>query len=120
MAGKKKLDTYGATTLTNYATDVTIEPEAQEKKTSVNPKSIANLHERRDGKSPAKYMQVNIYGYDDYLYRIARYNKMTTTKYVLALIRKDFEEHALEYEHLQELPEFNKPYRESPNKKKGK
>ena len=118
MAGKKKLDTCGATTLTNYAADTAAEPAEQGKKSSVNPKSIANLHERRDGKSPTKYMQVNVYGYEDYLYRMARYNKKTTTKYLLTLIEKDAEEHAAEYESLKKLSEFDKPYRESPNKKK--
>lgn len=115
MAGKKKLDTYGAATLTNYAADL---PEEPEKKSSVSPKSIANLHERRDGKSPTKYMQVNVFEYEDYLYRMARYNKKTTTKYILSLIEKDAKEHAAEYESLKKLSEFDKPHRESPNKKR--
>ena len=122
MAGKKKLDTYGTATLTNYAADPADSPAAdpgvQEKKSSVSPNSIANLHERRDGKSPTKYMQINVYEYEDYLYRMARYNKKTTTKYILSLIEKDAKEHAEEYESLKKLSEFNKPYRESPNKKK--
>lgn len=118
MAGKKRLDTYGAATLTNYAADTAAEPTEQGKTSSVNPKSLANLHERRDGQTPKKYMQVNVYGYDDYLYRISRYNKKTAAGYVLSLIKKDAEEHAAEYENLKNLSEFDKPYRESPNKKK--
>ena len=122
MAGKKRLDTYGAASLTNYAADAAAKSadEGQENTSTVNPKSLANLHERRDGKSPTKYMQVNVYGYEDYLYRMARYNKKTTAGYVLSLIKKDAEEHAAEYENLKMLSEFDKPYRESPNRKKDK
>lgn len=116
MAGKKKLDTYGADRLKNYAERK--EGSEVPKKSNVSQNSINNLHERRDGRSPAKYMQVNVYGYEDYLYRMARYNKKTTTKYILSLIEKDAKEHAKEYESLRQLPEFDKPYRESPNKKK--
>lgn len=84
---------------------------------NVSEKSIANLHPRMDGRSPVKYMQVNVFGYDDYLYRMARYHKMTTTKYILSLIKKDKEEHEEEYESLQKLSEFDKPHRISPNRK---
>ncbi len=117
MAGKRKLATFGASTLTNYA-DTKADPVEREDKSSVNPKSLANLHERRDGKSPTKYMQVNVYGYEDYLYRMARYNKKTTAGYVLSLIKKDAGEHASEYESLKQLSEYDKPHRESPNRKK--
>ena len=112
MARKPKADT---SALDNYAAG----SAAVETHSNVSPKSIANLHPRTDGKAPTKYMQVNVYGYDDYLYRMARYNNLTTTKYILSLIKKDAEEHAAEYEQLKTLPKYDKPYRESPNKKKG-
>lgn len=118
MAGKKKLDILGAASLTNYATDTIADPEEQEKNSSVNPISLKNLQRNHRSKSPTRYMQVNVYGFEDYLYRMARYNKKTTTKYILALIKKDAEEHAEEYESLRKLSEFDKPHRESPNKKK--
>ena len=113
MARKPKSDA-----LSRYAATAPETQEPQEKKSSVNPASLANLHPRQDGKSPTKYMQINVYGYEDYLYRMARYNKMTTTKYVLSLIEKDRQEHAAEYKNLRMLSEFDKPHRESPNKKK--
>ena len=114
MAGKPKREALEPSAVENYAVD-----SAPEKKASnVSEKSIANLHPRTDGKSPARYMQVNVYGYEDYLYRMARYRKMTTTKYVLELIKKDAEQHKADYESLKTLSDFNKPHRESPNKKK--
>lgn len=131
MAGKRTLKVFGQTSLDTYEND-TVEPDAstestaldstdqQFRKTNFNPKSLENLKTNDRPKAPTKYMQVNVYGYEDYLYRMARYNKMTTTKYLLSLIKKDKEAHAAEYESLQKLTEFDKPYRQSPNKKKEK
>ena len=82
-----------------------------------NEKIDNNKTAKSKGKSPTKYMQVNVYGYEDYLYRMARYHRMTTTKYLMSLIRKDAEEHQAEYESLKTLSEYDKPHRESPNKK---
>lgn len=116
MARKSKPDVMA---LTNYAGEA-LAPAAgeQQKKSNYNPKSKDNLQTNHRPKSPTTYMQVNVYGFEDYLYRMARYNKKTTTKYVLSLIEKDAAMHKEEYEALQKLPEFNKPYRESPNRKK--
>lgn len=119
MAGKKKLDMFGDSALTSYAAS-TPDQDAPEKKSNVSPNSIKNLHPRTDGKSPTKYMQINVHDYEDYLYRMARYHKQTTTKYVISLIKKDMEEHLEEYESLKKLAEFDKPYRESPNRKNNK
>ena len=105
--------------LTSYAGEPAPE-DSREKKTNYNPKSLDNLQTNHRAKAPTKYMQVNVFGYEDYLYRMARYNNMTTTKYILSLIKKDAMEHAAEYESLQKLPQFDKPHRESPNKKRKK
>lgn len=104
--------------LRNYAADSYQEDRESKKISNVSPRSIANLHKRTDGKSPTKYMQINVFEYEDYLYRMARYHKKTTTKYILSLIEKDAAEHEEEYTALKKLPEFNKPHRESPNRKK--
>lgn len=103
--------------LTSYAEKPAPE-EVQEKKTNVNQNSLDNLQPNHRQKTPTTYMQVNVYGYEDYLYRMARYHKQTTTKYVLSLIRQDAEKHAEDYDHLKELEEYNKPHRESPNRKR--
>lgn len=111
MARKIKTDM-----LTSYSNEPA---EGQERTTNYNPKSLDNLQTNHRPKAPTKYMQVNVFEYEDYLYRMARYNNLTTTKYILSLIKKDAEEHAAEYEQLKTLPKYDKPYRESPNKKKG-
>ncbi len=113
MARKAKND---MTALETYASEGDTTPV--EKKTNYNPKSLDNLQTNHRPKAPTKYMQVNVFEYEDYLYRMARYNNMTTTKYILSLIKKDAEEHAAEYEQLRTLQKYDKPYRESPNKKK--
>lgn len=108
MAGKKKLDTYG---LSSYAGDAA--PEDGGKKTNYNPKSLANLQTNHRPKAPTKYMQINIYEYEDYLYRMAKYNGMTVTKYIQKLITRDVQEHAAEYEQLRKLSRYDKPRRDS-------
>ena len=110
MARKDRTDT---SKLIDYAARSTKETER-----NIHPNSLANLKPNHREKAPTSYMQVNVYGFDDYLYRMARYNKMTTTKYVLSLIRKDAEANAALYENLKALPAFDKPHRESPNRKK--
>lgn len=136
MARKTQND---LTALKTYAAGGEPAPaEGQDKKTNYNPKSLENLKTNHRPKAPTKYMQINLWDpanaanttdgrylrsifgedYEDYLYRMARYNKMTTTKYVLSLIRNDALEHIAEYNSLKTLKEYNKPHRESPNKKK--
>ena len=68
-------------------------------------------------RKPTSYMQINVFDYEDYLYRMSRLNHMTTTGYVLSLIAKDAAVHAKEYESIRNLPQFDKPHRESPNRK---
>lgn len=114
MARKNNTDILNA-----YAGTTAPDPEdITAKKTNYNPKSLKNLQRNHRPKAPTSYMQINVHGYDDYLYRMARYNKKTITKYVLSLIEKDAAEHVAEYENLKQLSEFDKPYRESPNRKK--
>ena len=116
MARKTQND---LTALETYAAGGESAPaEGQDNKTNYNPKSLENLKTNSRPKAPTKFMQVNVYGYEDYLYRMARYKNMTTTKYLISLIEKDKAAHAAEYESLQKLTEFDKPYRQSPNKKK--
>ncbi len=78
------------------------------KKSNINPKSLANLKPRAKGKTEKKYMQLDIMGYEDYLNRMSHYKKMTRTKYIQELIKKDFEEHIDEYESLKKLKGFDK------------
>ena len=72
-------------------------------KTNMNPRSLANLRPRAKGKTDKKYMQLDIMGFEDYLNKMSKYNKMTRTKYIQELIRKDAEAHKEEYKLLQEL-----------------
>lgn len=90
--------------------------------TNINPKSLANLHPRTpsETKTPQRYMQINVWEYEDYLYRMAKLNGTQITKYVLGLIKADSEkpENKQIYEGLRQKKEFDKPVRESPNKNK--
>lgn len=104
MAKKNKID---ITALDNYGSDsgtVTVE-----KTSNVHPNSIANLHPRiKEEPKPTKYMQLNIIEFEDYLNRMAKYKGMTRTKYILNLIRQDYESHKEEYESLKNLSGFDK------------
>ena len=53
-------------------------------------------------------MQLDIIQFDDYLHRIAKYKRMTRTKYILSLIKQDYETHKEEYEMLKNLSEFDR------------
>ena len=105
---RKKNDT---TALVNYAGDSA--PEEVGRKTNYNPKSLANLQTNHRPKSPTKYMPINVYEFEDYLYRMAKYNGMTVTKYIQKLITRDAQEHAAEYEQLTKLSRYDKPRRDS-------
>ena len=102
MARKNKLDT---TSLDSYGSAAGLTPPAKSK---VNPASLKNLHPRKKGSGrEKKYMQLDIYEFEDYLNRMAKYKRMTRTAYIQSLIRKDMEEHTAEYEALRSLPDFN-------------
>ena len=70
-----------------------------------------------DTPTPKAYMQLNIYGYEDYLYRMSQVQKKTMTSYVLELIQKDMEANAAAYEGLKLIPSLNKPPRKAKNTK---
>lgn len=70
-------------------------------------KSLENLRPRQKGESPKKYMQLNIYEFEDYLNRMSKYKKMTRTKYILSLIAKDYAEHEDEYKALKLLTDYD-------------
>ena len=67
-------------------------------------------------------MQINVAGYSDYLYRMAKINGQTVSKYVLSIIQNDFEDekHQELYKALQCNNQFDYVRRESPNKGRGR
>lgn len=87
-----------------------------------NPNSLANIHPRiaSDTKTPQRYMQINVWEYEDYLYRMSKLNGTQITKYVMGLIKADAEkpENIQIYEALKQKKEFDKPKKVSNNKKK--
>ena len=108
MAKKNRLS---LTALDNYGSEAVKAPEAAEpteKTSNVSPNSIANLRPRKQGIPPKKYMQLDIIQFDDYLHRIAKYKRMTRTKYILSLIKQDYETHKEEYEMMKKLSEFDR------------
>lgn len=96
------------------------EPEQTERK--MNPESLKNLKPRESGTAkPKAYMQLNIYGYEDYLYRMSKIqNKKNKTMsgYVIDLIKKDMEQNKQAYEGLKLIKELDKPARKPKNTKK--
>ncbi len=101
MAKKNKLNT---TALDTYGSEQT----TGEKTSNVHPNSLANLHPRKSGRSEKKYMQLDIKEFEDYLNRMSKYKGMTRTKYILSIIRRDYEAHEAEYEMLKNLSGFDK------------
>ena len=90
---KAKNETYGA--MDGFFN----EPEQTERK--MNPESLKNLKPREAGSAqPKAYMQLNIYDYEDYIYRMAKVQGKTMTAYVLDLIQKDKEQNQQAYEGL--------------------
>ena len=103
MARKTDLDVFS---MSSYAGDQA--PEADTQKRKMNPNSLKNIHPRKKtGRSEHKMISLDIYGYEDYLNRMSRYNKVTRTKYIQNLIQKDVEEHKDEYELLKNLSGFD-------------
>lgn len=105
MARKDKLST---TSLDTYGSSQGQNNQVR-RKTNVSEKSIANLHPRAKSEvvRKKKFMQLDIIEFEDYLNRMAKYKKMTRTKYILSLIRADKELHETEYAMLRNLSDFD-------------
>jgi len=111
--------------------------EVEQPKRKMNPASLQNLSPRKPDPQakPKAYMQLNIYGYEDYIYRMAKSQNVyvekitsdgkpkkvrknvTMTDYVLGLIRADMEKNKTIYEALKQRPDLDKPARVAKNKK---
>lgn len=108
----KPKNTYGAM-------DGFFEEPEQTTKRNMNPNSLENLRPRESGTAkPKAYMQLNIYEYEDYIYRMSKIRNQTMSSYVIGLIQKDMEENKQAYEGLKLIKELDKPARVAKNKKK--
>lgn len=108
---KAKNETYGA--MSGFFE----EPEQPAKK--MNPESLKNLKPRESGTAkPKAYMQLNIYEFEDYIYRMSKIRNQTMSGYVLDLIRKDMDQNQQAYEGLKLLKDLDKPARVAKNIKK--
>ena len=108
----KAKNTYGAM-------DGFFEEPEQTTERKMNPESLKNLRPRESGTAkPKAYMQLNIYDYEDYIYRMSKVKKKTMSEYVIDLIKKDMEENQQAYEGLKLIKELDKPARVAKNKKK--
>lgn len=89
-----------------------------ESKRQMNPESLKNLHPRAAGTAkPKAMMQLNVYEYEDYIYRMSKVKGMSMSGYILDLIRKDMEQNQRAYEGLKLIHELDKPERVAKNKK---
>ena len=94
------------------------EPE-QTTERKMNPESLKNLKPREPGTAqPKAYMQLNIYEYEDYIYRMSKVQNKTMSGYVIDLIKKDMEQNKQAYEGLKLIKELDKPARKPKNTKK--
>ncbi len=97
----------------NEVIDNVQEPEpvaeevAPEKKSNVHPNSLANLHPRTPGRTPKKYMQLDIKGFEEYLNLISKHHGVTRTRYIQNLIRKDMEENQDLYQALKTVRDLS-------------
>ena len=108
----KTKNTYGAM-------DGFFEEPEQTTERKMNPESLKNLKPRESGTAkPKTYMQLNIYGYEDYLYRMSKVQNKTMSGYVIDLIKKDMEQNKQAYEGLKLIKELDKPARKPKNTKK--
>lgn len=108
---KKKNESYGA--MKGF-----FEPLEQASERKMNPKSLENLKPREAGTAkPKAFMQLNIYEYEDYIYRMSKVRNETMSGYVINLIKKDMEENSQAYQGLKLIKELNKPARVAKNKK---
>lgn len=86
------------------------EPEQTGRK--INPESLKNLQTRKSGTSkPKAFMQLNIYEYEDYIYRMSKVQNKTMSGYVIDLIKKDMEQNNAAYQGLKLIKELDKPER---------
>ena len=109
---KAKNESYGAM-------DGFFEEPEQTNKRNMNPESLKNLKPRESGTAtPKAYMQLNIYEYEDYIYRMSKIRTQTMSGYVIDLIKKDREENQQAYEGLKLIKELDKPARVAKNTKK--
>ena len=109
---KAKNENYGAM-------DGFFEEPEQTNKRNMNPESLKNLKPRESGTAkPKAYMQLNIYEYEDYIYRMSKIRNQTMSGYVIDLIKKDMEENQQAYEGLKLIKELDKPVRKPKNTKK--
>lgn len=122
----------------SFNTDTNEIDEELAKKQASREKSNQNItpDKRKPKQSkPKAYMQLNIYEYDDYIYRMSKikneYTEKTVgdrivrkkknvsmTDYVLGLIKEDYEKNKALYEILKEREELNRPERITKNKPK--
>lgn len=65
-----------------------------------------------------KIMQLDVADYEDYLFRMAKYNDMPITKYILHLIEEDQKNNEDTYKGLQSLDKYTKAEKISPNRGK--
>ena len=108
----KAKNTYGAM-------DGFFEEPEQTTERKMNPESLKNLRPRESGTAqPKAYMQLNIYEYEDYIYRMSKVQKKTMSGYVIDLIKKDMEDNQQAYEGLKLIKELDKPARVAKNTKK--
>ena len=110
----KAKNTYGA--MDGFFEEPEPEQTAERK---MNPESLKNLRPRESGTAqPKAYMQLNIYEYEDYIYRMSKIRNQTMSGYVIDLIKKDMEENQQAYEGLKLIKELDKPARVAKNTKK--
>ena len=93
--------------------------EKEEKKTSINQKSLANLHPRQaeDSTKEKKFMSVDITDYEDYLFRICKYEDTNRVRYIQSLIQDDMKKNEETYEILKKLDKYNPPIKEKRQRK---
>ena len=109
---KAKNENYGAM-------DGFFEEPEQTNKRNMNPESLKNLKPGESGTAkPKAYMQLNIYEYEDYIYRMSKIRNQTMSGYVIDLIKKDMEQNKQAYEGLKLIKERDKPARVAKNTKK--
>lgn len=93
--------------------------QTEQTERKMNPNSLNNLKPRESGTAkPKAYMQLNIYEYEDYIYRMSKIRNQTMSSYVIGLIEKDMEENKQAYEGLKLIKDLDKPARVAKNTKK--
>lgn len=93
--------------------------EAKQPGRKMNPVSLQNLSPRKPDSQakPKAYMQLNVYEYEDYIYRMSKVQNKTMTSYVLDLIKQDMARNQQAYDGLKLIKKLDKPARVAKNKK---